>query len=211
VGFVIVLYVLVSMVTAGNLSISQIVAAKDYALAEAARPFLGQTGYTLIAVAALLSTGSAINATLYGAARISYIIAKDGELPKVLEHKIWNRPIEGLLITSAVTLMMANLLDLSSISLMGSSGFLIIFAFINVANIRLYRKTNSQIWISAIGAIACLTAFGALLWQIAESTPSMLWLLGAMLVTAFAIEAIYRKIASRQILLSNLKDIVEKR
>ena len=199
VGFVIVLYVLVSIVTAGNLSVSQIVAAKDYALAEAAKPFLGNTGYTLIAIAALLSTGSAINATLYGAARISYIIAKDGELPKVLEHKIWNRPIEGLLITSAITLLASNFLDLSSISLMGSTGFLIIFAFINAANIRLYRKTNSHIWISAIGAIACITAFGALMWRIVDSMPSKLWLLGAMIVTAFSIEAIYRKIKGRQV------------
>ena len=203
VGFVIVLYVLVSMVTAGNLSISQIVAAKDYALAEAAKPFLGATGYTLIAIAALLSTGSAINATLYGAARISYIIAKDGELPAILEHKIWHRPVEGLLITSVLTLLASNFLDLSSISLMGSAGFLIIFAFVNAANVRLHRKTNSQIWISAIGAIASVTAFVALVWRISESMPSKLWLLGVMLTAAFSIEAIYRAITGRQIIQSN--------
>ena len=203
VGFVIVLYVLVSMVTAGNLSISQIVAAKDYALAEAAKPFLGATGYTLIAIAALLSTGSAINATLYGAARISYIIAKDGELPAILEHKIWHRPVEGLLITSVLTLLASNFLDLSSISLMGSAGFLIIFAFVNAANVRLHRKTNSQIWISAIGAIASVTAFVALVWRISESMPSKLWLLGIMLTAAFSIEAIYRAITGRQIIQSN--------
>ena len=203
VGFVIVLYVLVSMVTAGNLSISQIVAAKDYALAEAAKPFLGATGYTLIAIAALLSTGSAINATLYGAARISYIIAKDGELPALLEHKIWHRPVEGLLITSVLTLLASNFLDLSSISLMGSAGFLIIFAFVNIANVRLHRKTNSRIWISAIGAIASVTAFIALVWRISESMPSKLWLLGVMLTAAFSIEAIYRAITGRQIIQSN--------
>jgi amino acid transporter len=200
VGFVIVLYVLVSIVTAGNLSISQIVAAKDYALAEAAKPFLGHTGYTLIAIAALLSTSSAINATLYGAARISYIIAKDGELPAVLEHKIWNRPVEGLLITSILTLLASNFLDLSSISLMGSAGFLLIFAAVNAANVRLRHETNSQIWISAIGAIACMTAFGALICRIYESTPSKLWLLCIMLTAAFSIEAIYRKITGRQII-----------
>jgi len=199
VGFVIVLYVLVSIVTSGNLSISQIVAAKDYALAEAAKPFLGNTGYTLIAIAALLSTASAINATLYGAARISYIIAKDGELPTILEHKIWNRPVEGLLITSVLTLLAANFLELSSISMMGSAGFLLIFAAVNVANVRLHHETNSQIWISAIGTIACMTAFVALVWRISESMPSKLWLLGVMLAAAFFIEATYRTITGRQI------------
>ena len=34
--------------------------ARDYALAESARPFLGSLGFILIAVAALLSTSSAI-------------------------------------------------------------------------------------------------------------------------------------------------------
>ncbi len=81
VGFVIVLYFLVSLVTVGNLSLDQIAKAKDYALAAAARPFLGDFGFRLIAVTALLSTFSAINATLYGSARLSFTIAKEGELP----------------------------------------------------------------------------------------------------------------------------------
>src|SRR5690606_9396582 len=126
--FVIILYVLISIVTVGNLPVNQIVAAKDYALAAAAKPFLGVLGFTLVAIAALLSTGSAINATLYGTARVSYIIAKDGELPVELEKNIWNRPISGLLITAVLTLIIANIFDISSIATMGSAGFLIIFA-----------------------------------------------------------------------------------
>jgi amino acid transporter len=105
--FVIALYVLVSLVTIVNLPLDRIVAARDYALAASAQPFLGAFGFTLIAVAALLSTGSAINATLYGTARVSYVIAKDGELPEELERKIWRRPIEGLLSTSAVAFLVA--------------------------------------------------------------------------------------------------------
>jgi hypothetical protein len=96
--------VAISVVTIGNLSLDRIAKAEDYALAAAARPFLGQPGFTLIAVAALLSTGSAINATLYGAGRLSYVIAKEGELPEALEHKVWRRPIEGLLITAGLRL-----------------------------------------------------------------------------------------------------------
>ena len=79
---VIVLYLLIAAVTVGNLPLDKIAAAQDYALAAAARPMLGQAGFTLIAIAALLSTTSAINATLYGSARLSFIIAKDGELPE---------------------------------------------------------------------------------------------------------------------------------
>jgi amino acid transporter len=199
VGFVILLYVLVSLVTVGNLPVSDIVSARDYALAEAARPFLGSIGFTMIAVAALLSTGSAINATLYGTARVSYVIAKDGQLPEKLEEKIWNRPIEGLLITSGLTLLVANLFNLSSISTMGSSGFLLIFAAVNVSNARLSSATVSRKWISVLGAVLCLSALAILVGQRAMTAPKELFVLAAMIGLAFVIELVYRRVTGRVI------------
>jgi hypothetical protein len=192
VGFVIALYVLVALVTVGNLSVDKIVASKDFALAEAARPFLGQVGFALIAVAAMLSTASAINATLYGAARLSYSIARDGELPAVLERKVWGQPVEGLLITAALTLVVANVFDLTSISTLGSAGFLLIFAAVNTANARHAPQTKSHAWVSVVGAIACGLALGALVWQTARTGPMKLWVLAAMIVLAVAIEGTYR-------------------
>jgi len=81
IGGVIALYVLVAFVAVGNLSPHAIATESDYALAAAARPFLGQAGFTLIGVAAVVSTSSAINATLYGAAKFTYLMGRDGELP----------------------------------------------------------------------------------------------------------------------------------
>jgi amino acid transporter len=198
VGFVIALYVLVALVTVGNLAVDKIVAAKDYALAEAARPFLGQAGFTLIAVAAMLSTASAINATLYGSARLSYSIAHSGELPAVLGRKVWSEPLAGLLITAGLTLFVANAFDLTSISTMGSAGFLLIFAAVNTANIFQASQTRSRGWISAAGAAACLAALGALVWQTARTGPSKLWVLAALVALAVMIEGGYR-IARREI------------
>jgi len=205
VGFVILLYVLVAVVTVGTLPVATIVDAKDYALAEAAKPSLGQTGFLLIAIAAMLSTASAINATVYGAARLSYMIAKDGELPEVLERKAWGRPIEGLLITSGVTLLIANLADLSSMSTMGSAGFLLIFAAVNGANARLAKDTHSKRWLSLIGVGLCLSALGSLLWQTANSSPGQIWVLFAMGGTAFVIEASFRLTTGRTINLSKAR------
>ncbi|MHC5733237.1 MAG: hypothetical protein ACYTXY_56265, partial [Nostoc sp.] len=71
IGFVILLYVLIALVTLGAEPIEQILAVKDYALAEVAKPIIGQLGSVLITIAALLSTISASNATLYGSARFS--------------------------------------------------------------------------------------------------------------------------------------------
>ncbi len=198
VGFVIALYVLVALVTVGNLPVDKIVAAKDYALAEAARPFLGQTGFTLIAIAAMLSTASAINATLYGAGRLSYSIARDGELPATLERKVWGEPFEGLLITAVMTLLIANVFDLTSIATLGSAGFLLIFAAVNVANARHASHAGSRGWISIVGAVACLVALAALIWQTTTTSPAKLWILAAMLALALAIEGAYR-LAKREL------------
>ncbi len=60
------IYVLVSLMVIGNLSISEIENSKDYALAAALKPFLGVIGFKIMAFAALISTSSAINAALYG-------------------------------------------------------------------------------------------------------------------------------------------------
>jgi len=127
----------------------------------------------------------------------NYIIAKEGELPEILEKNIWNRPIEGLFITSALTLLAANLFDLSSISMMGSAGFLLIFAAVNGANVRLHEKTASRRWIAVFGVVICSCALGALIWQRATTSPGELWVLGVMMGLAFAIEAVYRGATGR--------------
>ena len=197
--FVIVLYILVATVTVGNLPVDKIVEAKDYALAIAAKPFLGQFGIILISVAALLSTTSAINATLYGSARLSYIIAKDGELPQFLEDNIWNKPLEGLLITSIATLLVANLFDLSSLSTMGSAGFLLIFTGVNIANAKLADQTKSKKLISFAGAGLCLGALACLIWQTFKTEPNHIWVLVGMVLLSMGIEGGFRAFTERKL------------
>jgi hypothetical protein len=197
--FVIILYIIVAAVTVGNLPVDRIVAAKDYALAIAAKPFLGQFGIILISVAALLSTTSAINATLYGSARLSYIIAKDGELPEFLENNVWNKPIEGLIITALASLLVANLFDLSSLSTMGSAGFLLIFASVNLANAKLAEKTKSKKIISYIGAGLCLGALSSLIWQTFITDPRHLFVLIGMVFLSLGIEGGFRIFTSRKL------------
>lgn len=191
--FVMALYVAVAAVTVGNLPVSQIVGARDYALAAAARPFLGQAGFTLIAVAAVLSTASALDATLYGAARISFIIAKEGELPEQLEHKVWSRPIEGLLITAGAALLAANCLPLARIATIGSAGFLLIFAIVNLANVRCAREMCRRRGVAWLGAMACLAALATLLWRTALDAPGNLEFFGGLLLLAVAVEWSYRR------------------
>ncbi len=64
------------------LSDNEISKTADYALAAAVQPFAGAIGFTVMAIAAIFSTSSAINATLYGGANVSYLMAKKGKLPR---------------------------------------------------------------------------------------------------------------------------------
>jgi amino acid transporter len=200
--FVIVIYILVAAVTVGTLPMAKIIAARDYVLAEAAKPFLGSLGFRLIALTAMLSTLSAINATLYGAARLSYTIAKERELPEILEKKIWNKPIEGLLITSVLTLIVANTADLSSIATMGSAGFLIIFAAVNASNVVLAKETGSSRLLSVIGLVACLGSCAALMYQVGLSDPKKLWVLAILFGLSLLIELIYGLFKGRKLTLN---------
>ena len=60
---VIVVYVLIVTVVIGHLSFAEVAASSDTALSAAGDRILGPSGGLLIAVAALLPTSSAINAT----------------------------------------------------------------------------------------------------------------------------------------------------
>lgn len=192
--FVIALYVLVAVVAVGSLPVAGLIHARDYALAEAARPALGAAGFTMIAVAAMLSTASAINATLYGSARMTYTIAKSRELPAQLQRPIWNQPLEGLLITAGATVVLANVLNLDSISTMGSAGFLIIFAVVNAAEARTATQRHSTPWISILACAACI---GALVALIAKSSIGAVLVLVVMVALSFGIEATFRHFTAR--------------
>lgn len=193
---VIAIYVTVSMVTVGNLSLEAISQSRDYALAESAKPFFGQIGFAAIAVAALFSTSSAINATLYGTSRISHTISKAAELPKS-EEKIWNKPAGGLIITAVMTLIITNTFDLTNIATIGSAGFLIIFAAVNYSNFKLYKSTRSKRWISMVGCIGCILALGILLYESELISVDNYWIFAAIIIASFSIEIIYRKTTGR--------------
>ncbi|GET19858.1 APC family permease [Prolixibacter denitrificans] len=191
ISIVILLYVLISFVTVASLSFDKIQKAQEYVLAEAAKPELGHIGFTIITLAAMISTFTAINSTLFGGSRVNYELGIDDELPHEFTKHFWNQPV-GLLFTSAFTLLIANTLDLESISTSGSAGFLIIFAIVNLANVRLYKETASKRYISIAGFVMCSVAFLFLLKnQLTNNFWGMIISLG-IIATSFAMEYIYK-------------------
>jgi len=196
---VIAVYVLVSAVAVANLTYEQVVKYKDYALAVAAEPFLGKFGFVLIGIAALLSTASAINATLYGSARVSYLVAKFGALPKTFTKKVWREGTEGLLILSILTIFFATAFNLENISIAGSFGFLSIFAGVNLANWKLRRQTNSNGIVSLFGFLLCLIAGAVLLGYNLKTSPSSLKSLTVVLLGTLLFELVYRTVSKVRI------------
>jgi amino acid transporter len=191
---VIGLYLLVALVTVGTVPEAQIAVVKDYALAEAAKPALGQVGFTVVAVSALLATFSAINASLYGNARLGFTLAVDGELPPVLERKVWNQPVSGVLVVAGLSLLMANLIDLTSIAIIGSAGFLLIFAAANAAGVKLAKETGGNRWISLAGCLACLASLVTLLIHTARDNINALWVFLAFIVFSAGFELTYGRL-----------------
>jgi hypothetical protein len=197
VGFVIVLYLLIAAVTVGTLTPEQIQRSEEYALAQVARPALGQTGFVLVSVAALLATFSAINATIYGNARLGYVLAKEGELPDVLERQMWARPVGGVLLTTAIALLIANLVDLQAIAALGSSGFLVIFGAVNAAAFRLAREAKARRVICGFATLACVASLVELLRQTHAHDPTALWIFVALIAGSLGFELTYPRLTGR--------------
>jgi amino acid transporter len=83
-------------------------------------------------------------------------------------------------------------IKLAILLLFVGAGFLLIFAAVNTANARHAPHTHSRGWISAAGAVACLAALAALIWQTVMTGSAKLWVLAAMLALAVLIEGAYR-------------------
>ncbi len=203
--FVIALYVLIAVVTVGNVTFQEAKNAQDYVLAKAAEPFFGQIGFVLIGIAALLSTASAINATIYGGGRTSYLIAKLGELPENFEEKIKNG-YKGMLIIAFFSMLFATLFNLDNISVAGSIGFLIVFSLVNLANFLLYKETGANRLIAGFATLLCIAATFMLVAYNAVHSPGSLLTSGIAVGMVFVFTIFYAHFKKRKDILSLFVD-----
>ncbi len=190
--FVIILYVIIAFITVGSVPFEKISKAQEYVLALAAEPVLGKAGYIIISITALISTFSAINVSLYGGSRVNYELAEDDEMSHEFTTTLWNEPV-GLIITALLTLVVANFFNLESISTSGSAGFLLIFAIVNIANFKLAKETKANKWVSFIGALLCVSALTALMYQQFTTNYTGALIGMTMILASYIIEFVYKK------------------
>jgi amino acid transporter/ubiquinone/menaquinone biosynthesis C-methylase UbiE len=193
IGITVLIYILVSLVAVGNLLPAEIVKYEEYALAVAAKPFLGQAGFLLIGIAALLSTASAINATLFGTARLGMAMAQEQALPKAFSLKERHKDIPwlSLVLITAAALLFVNTANLTIISSFASATFLLIFSAINLSALRLRKRLGIAPLAPLLGLIlssSCWIILIAFLWQ--TDKQSLSWISGFYLLV-IAAELLY--------------------
>ena len=195
--FVMLFYVLISIVTIGNLPLADIIKAQENALAIAAKPFLGSFGFILITIGALFSISSALNATIYGGANIAYSLAKDGELPKYFERKVWSKSTEGLYITASLGLLFALFFDLGAIASITSTVFTVIYIFVLISHLKIQKEYGGNKILLFINLIILSIVFLALMKYQWETQRSAFYGSIFTFIGAFIIEYLYRKYGKR--------------
>ncbi len=196
--FVMVLYVAVTFAVFGNLPLAEIIKAQDYALAEAAKPAFGHIGFTIMAVAALISTASSINANLYAVTNVTYQMAKNGELPKVYKRNVWHSS-EGLIVSTIILIAFVLFFDLTEIAAIGSISILFIHALVHIGHLLKIKDTKASKFLVILAIVTIAVAIVLALNYTSKHIPDVGYFIAGGFVLAFVIEIGLRLMTKRVI------------
>lgn len=120
-----VVYVLLAWAVSSSLPLSRIIEAQDYALAEAARPVLGNYGVIFTVAIAIIATVSGIIASVFAVSRMLAMLTD----MKLIPHKHFGMPgsiqKHTLVYTVVIAMALTILFDLSRIASMGAILYLV--------------------------------------------------------------------------------------
>ena len=149
----VVIYFLVAIAVAANLTLPEIIAAKDFALAEAARPAFGDYGLWFTVGLAIVATVSGVIASVFAVSRMLAMLTD----MKLVPHSHFGMPGSIQKHTLVYTVVMAMFLtiffDLSRIASLGAIFYIIMDITVHWGVFRYLRKeinANGIILISAI-------------------------------------------------------------
>jgi amino acid transporter len=184
-GLTTLTYVLISIGVLGTLTVEETIRYGETAIAEAARPALGDAGFTFMAIAALIATAGATNATIFASADLTRMLAAIGQFPPILGRKSRLGKNGGLLVTSGLVLVFANTLDLSAIASVGSACSLTVFVLVGVAGYRLRSQTGAKPWLVLAGMAVALIVLGFFAVDTLQNSPETF--AGIVAVTGLAV------------------------
>jgi amino acid transporter len=193
VTIVVLIYVALSIVAIGSISVEKLVAAEEYALAVAVEPFLGSSGRILVSLAALLATSSAINATMFGASRMMAEMASDDAAPIAFSFRSRvDVPWIAILTITILAIGLTALGGLQLIAAFSSMTFLIVSLAVSIANFRLRSQTGSRAVLVAVGMVLILATIVIMciyLWRHAPT--NLAWIssiYGSIVFLVFALQ-----------------------
>ncbi len=120
-----VLYYFVAIAVASSLSISEIIEAKDYTLAEAARPAFGKSGLWVTVGVAIIATVSGLIASIFAVSRMTAMLTE----MKLIPHSHFGMPgsiqKHMLIYMAVIAIILTVLFDLSRIASLGAIFYLV--------------------------------------------------------------------------------------
>ncbi len=180
-------YVAVSLGVFGTLTADEVVKYGSTALAEAAKPVLGQAGYVLMVVTALFSTTGAVNAGLYPSIGMTRHLARVGQFPPFFGRKLGPFP-SGLVVMALLAIVLVSFFNLNAIASIGSAVALLVFSAVSVAHLRIRRQTGGSVVVLVIGLIATLGTFVIFSTTTLVNEPATAFALLGILVLAVVID-----------------------
>lgn len=165
-----VAYLLVAWAVGSNLSIDEIVAARDFSLAEAARPALGDLGVGFTVAIAVIATVTGIIGSIFAVSRMTAMVTKMGLIPHShfgMRGRIQKHTLVYTVVAAAV---LAAFFDLTRIATLGAIFYLVMDVGIQWGIFRRLRHeigANGAILIAAV--VLDLLALGGLVWLKATS------------------------------------------
>lgn len=188
----VVVYLLVAFAVGASLPLDQIIAAKDFALAEAAKPALGQVGFYLTVALALVATVSGVIASIFAVSRMLAMLTEMELIP----HSHFGLPGGVRDHTLIYTVVIAGLLtvffDLSRIASLGAFFYLVMDIAIHWGVFRYLRHdVGAKGWIMllAIGLDAIvLITFAILKWT---QDPMIVVIAAGIMAAVFCFEFFY--------------------
>lgn len=179
-------YLLVTWAISSNLPLSQIISAKNYALAEAAKPAFGEGGLLFTVVLAIVATISGIIASVFAVSRMLAMLTD----MKLIPHRHFGMPggirRHTLVYTIVAAVILTILFDLSRIASIGAIFYLVMDMMIHWGVFRYLRKkvkANSAVVLTAL--LLDGVVLGAFIWVKAQSDILIVILSGVFMAGIF--------------------------
>jgi len=193
-GVTTIVYVLVAISVFGTLTVDEVVQYGPTAIAEAGRPALGDAGFTMIAVAAMVGMAGSVVATLYASAGLTAMLSRVGQFPPFFGPGSRLGAKSGVLISAAVVIVVSNTVDLSAIASVGSACSLMIFVLVGVAGYRLRGETGARAWLIFIGVGVTLVVLGFFVVDTLRNAPETFTAIVVIGALAVVLDLVWKRV-----------------